>query len=512
MQTIKLNHETWEIDTSKTLGSPGGFGEVFLGKGGCGEVAIKQLKVTATEAAHRELQIGQSLSERSLQHVVPILDYGQDANSDRYYIVMPICDRSLQDDIADKGVFSPANCIEILLAILNGLEEAEDITHRDIKPSNILMHETKWKIADFGIAKFVEDSTSLETLRNCLTPVYAAPEQWLLKRPTNATDIYAVGCIAHTLSTGAPPFSGDFDSLREKHLNEIPKSLDSLPASVRSLVSLMMRKQPELRPSSERCKTVLEKARGAGAQSVRAVDNKLAEAVSEVAVRQARQEAAQQAREERRRNRDDIFNEAASDLSRIKDRLLEEIKSHAQDVMEKPFSDSLLQIGKATLVFDTSTRSSSSSGLRRHDLEQIGGGGEGWGVHTRQSKWDIVAFTDISIEQRVHHVSYKRCANIVFGRPTDDSEYRWYEMAFWSLSNSRVTSRVKGPESYPFCLTYVWEIDKALSDLMGVVSSAHDPVPIDAEDADSFIEYWMDIMAQAIVGKLVRPSRMPMNR
>ena len=54
MQVIKLNHETWEIDTSKALGPPGGFGEVFRGKGVNGDVAIKRLMVTASDAAHRE--------------------------------------------------------------------------------------------------------------------------------------------------------------------------------------------------------------------------------------------------------------------------------------------------------------------------------------------------------------------------------------------------------------------------------------------------------------------------
>lgn len=508
MQTIKLIHETWEFDTKNRLGLPGGFGEVFLGKGSSGEVAIKQLKLTATVAAHRELQIGQSLSERSLQHVVPILDYGQDADSDRYYIVMPVCDRSLQDDINDKGVCSPADCGEILLAILYGLKEAKDITHRDIKPSNILMHEAKWKIADFGIAKFVEDSTSLETLRHSLTPAYAAPEQWLLRRPTNATDIYAVGCIAHCLSTGAPPFSGDVDSLREQHLNEIPKSLDSLPASVRGLVSQMMRKVPDIRPSLERCIAVLEKARGADElQNIRGVDKRLAEAVSELAVTQARKEADQQASEERRRNRGAVFEEAASELTQIKKRLFGEINRHAQDVMAKTSSDSMLRIGKGTLTFDTAESASSVRGLIRNDPEQLGGS-EGWGVHNRQSKWDIVAFTKISIEQQVDHNFYKRCANIVFGRPSKDSDYRWYEMAFWSSSSSPVG----GADCYPFCLDYVWDIDEALSSGMAVNNLAYDAVPIDAEDADSFVEYWMDIVTQAMVGKLVRPSGMPMHR
>lgn len=160
MQAIKLNKKTWKIDTNSVLGAPGGFGEVFRGIGENGDVAIKRLKVTASDAAHRELQIGRSLSERTLKHVVPILDYGQDADSDRYFIVMPICDKSLQDEIVKRGAFSPNEAIEIILAILQGLSEVRDITHRDLKPSNVLMHESEWKIADFGIAKFVEDSTS----------------------------------------------------------------------------------------------------------------------------------------------------------------------------------------------------------------------------------------------------------------------------------------------------------------------------------------------------------------
>lgn len=505
MQTIKLFHEIWEIDTGRPLGPPGGFGQVFVGKGSNGEVAIKQLKVTASEAAHRELQIGQSLSERSLEHVIPILDYGQDAESDRYYIVMPVCDRSLQDHIDAKGSCSPIDCIEILLAILQGLREAKDITHRDIKPANILMHEATWKIADFGIAKFVEDSTSLETLRSSLTPAYAAPEQWLLRRPTSATDIYAVGCIAHALSTGVPPFIGDLDSLREQHLKGTPESLDKLPASVRSLVSQMLRKNPEIRPSLERCISVLERARNAKPASDSKADNRMSEAVSEVAAAHARDEAAREAKEEERRNRKAIFDEAAKEMRRIKDRLFGEIRSHALDVIDKISDDSILRIGKAKLAFYTS-ETSVGKGLKRSDSLDLGGDA-GWGVHVRKSEWDIVAYTSIFVEQQVSHHFYTRCANIVFGRPSQDSDYRWYEMAFWSSS-----PRPRGPDVYPFCLDYPWEIDEALSNVLSVNNLAYAPTPIDAEDEDSFIEHWKDVVAKAMIGKLVKPSGMPMSR
>lgn len=504
MQEIKLNKGSWMLDTSKSLGSPGGFGEVFIGLSDNTEVAIKRLKVTASEAAHRELQIGQFLSERSLNNIVPILDYGQDADSDRYFIVMPVCNGDLQDKINDQGALSSNEAIEVILAILAGLSEMQDITHRDLKPSNILMHDSKWKIADFGIAKFVEDSTSLETLRSSLTPLYAAPEQWLLQKPTNATDIYAVGCIAHTLITGQPPFSGDVDALREHHLRSTPPPLNEFPSSVRSIVSQMLRKSPDIRPKLERCISVFQAAHETDARTERAVDSKLAQAVSELAINQAQQEAERQARQERKRNRDQLFDESAQELNRIKERLFADIRSHAQDVMEAHSNGERLIIGHATLSFNTSVSMSGVRGLRKSDPEEMGGD-SGWGVHRKQSEWDIVGITSISIEQRVAHHVYTRCANIILGRASSESEYRWYEISFWSLSREK-------RQDEPFCLEYSWDIDEALSRTMGVINLAHDPTPIDGENEDLFIEYWMELVTQAMVGKLAHPSRFPITR
>ena len=506
MQVIKLNHETWEIDTSKALGPPGGFGEVFRGKGVNGDVAIKRLMVTASDAAHRELQIGKSLAERSLNYIVPILDYGLDADSDRYYIVMPICERSLQDEINNKGKFSAHESIEILLEILSGLEEVSDITHRDLKPPNILLHESKWKIADFGIAKFVEDSTSLETLRDCLTRAYAAPEQWRMERPTAATDIYATGCIAYALMTGQPPFSGSADSLREQHLKNVPQPLADLPPNVRSLVSQMLRKNPAVRPNVSRCINVLRKALESNAQNNSETNTNFAEAISEVATQQAQKEAEHLARQEREQTKREIYNEAALELNRIRERLFDEIENHAQDVIVKNPGDMYIRIGNAMLVFDTriSADTHVTHGIHRCDPDEIRGG-QHWGVHNKQSSWDMIAMTSISVEQRAGSQTYKRCANLILGRPNENFEFRWYEMAFWSPS-----PRIKKDE--PFCLDYAWDIDKALINVMGENNLAYNPVPIDAEDEDTFIEYWMNIIAQAMIEKLVKPSSMPMER
>ena len=97
LHTIRLPGGEWEYDDSKALGQAGGFGEVFLGTGECGNVAIKRLKISADQAAHRELKIGQNLMEKTFAHVVPVLDAGQDSESDRYFLVMPVCEFSLPE-------------------------------------------------------------------------------------------------------------------------------------------------------------------------------------------------------------------------------------------------------------------------------------------------------------------------------------------------------------------------------------------------------------------------------
>src|SRR5512145_1867623 len=99
-----------------------------------------------------------------------------------------------------------------MLQIIRGLQEVQDLVHRDLKPDNILFHQGKWKIADFGIAKFVADATSDKTLKGWMSVHYAAPEQWRSERATNATDIYALGCIGYCLICGTPPFTSDPES------------------------------------------------------------------------------------------------------------------------------------------------------------------------------------------------------------------------------------------------------------------------------------------------------------
>src|ERR1700680_2666166 len=82
---------------------------------------------------------------------------------------------------------------DVLYQLTNGLLEAGDWVHRDLKPENVLNAYDRWQIADFGIARLAEAPTATVTLKNALSPPYAAPEQWQGVRASHATDIYSLG-------------------------------------------------------------------------------------------------------------------------------------------------------------------------------------------------------------------------------------------------------------------------------------------------------------------------------
>lgn len=483
---IKLSLEEWKYDDDKPLGKPGGFGEVFLGYGRNGAVAIKRLKVNVAQVAYRELNISQKLMNRNLKHVVPVIDAGQDSSSDQYFIVMPVCEYSLQDKIYEaNGRVDLELASAAILAIITGLLEVSDITHRDLKPANILFHEGAWKIADFGIAKFVEDSTSLLTLRNSLTPPYAAPEQWLGERPTFATDVYALGCIIHVLINGKPPFvASTVEEYRELHLYSVPPTLDTLPPRIAQFVAHMLRKPQQVRPTLERCATVLSELNAVSNSS--SLASPLGEAAKIVAALEAQEEANKRATEISIQQHTLLISDATRELSSIIDRLFNYIKDASESA--KIISGDSLTFGKATLRFHIpSTR------LNQLDLLQ------------NSSKLKILTWARVELEcDKSPHTSYLWSASLLFAKFNDDSNYRWYEVAFWSWGRNINLDE-------PFYLPGDSEdLLLALDNVMHSINVAYGPFLIDAEDEQSFIDRWVKLTAQAAVGKLDKPSQMPM--
>jgi len=481
---IELTNSRWKFDVRKPLGAPGGFGAVFRGLGPDGkQVAVKRLHVSVHDAAGRELQIAEDLCQRTLQSVVPVLDAGLDKASAHYFVVMELADRSLQDQIDASGPVSQQESIEVLLDIALGLKEVGDLVHRDLKPGNVLHHGGRWKLADFGIARFVERATATNTLKDCMSPHYAAPEQWNHQRATNATDVYALGCIAHALITGQPPFNaGNFAAMRDQHLHQEPKGLPVSPL-LGQLVFACLAKTPASRPPIDSVISQLEGLRGATAPT-----SPLAQAALAVAERTAAEEAKSRSAADAAASRGSVAKDGLRQLDRIIELLFQEIASEAPNaqVLSRMRSVSL---GSGKLQLKVAFPSI-EPGVFAH------------------SNWDVVAGATITVEQ--DNTSYpRRSCNLWYADPTRSGSYQWWEFGLWQ--NGLYRHRVQ--EFEPFSVSHRSDLEKADLAASNVLCpwgvTPRPPVRIDGEHQEAFRNRWKTHLAKAATNTMPRPTGMP---
>ncbi len=137
--------------------------------------------------------------------------------------------------------------------IIYALIEAnrKNLIHLDLKPQNIIVLENaKIKVSDFGLAKLIENTSSL---RNLLTPQYMSPEQAKGSKNTDfRSDIYSLGIILFEMLSGNVPFDGNsFTSIGIKHIMEpVPiTNLEALGISsqMKDIIKRSLAKNPELR-------------------------------------------------------------------------------------------------------------------------------------------------------------------------------------------------------------------------------------------------------------------------
>src|SRR5919106_1205270 len=193
----------------------GGMGEVFaahdlrLDR----EVALKLLREDLAEHdGMRERVVAEARLAVRLTHphVVGVLDTGE--QDGRPFVVMErLSGRTLRDELAEGRM--PAERVrDVGLQVLRALAAAHElgIVHRDVKPGNVLDAGVgTWKVADFGIAKWVHADETLTGTGELLgSPSYLAPERIEGQEAGPASDLYAVGVLLYEALTGTKPFTG----------------------------------------------------------------------------------------------------------------------------------------------------------------------------------------------------------------------------------------------------------------------------------------------------------------
>jgi hypothetical protein len=122
----------------------------------------------------------------------------------------------------------------------------EGVIHRDVKPSNLLISRSgQLAVSDFGLARRVEDNSSLTSTGNILgTPRYMAPEQaaGLNKAVGPASDQYSLGVILYEVLTGRPPHQGKMPQLLTQIIrDEFPLPRDLNPKVPEALQTICVK-------------------------------------------------------------------------------------------------------------------------------------------------------------------------------------------------------------------------------------------------------------------------------
>lgn len=246
------------------------------------DVAIKEVLLPSgmtpqeqTEAHQRTLREAQATARINHTAVVTIHDVLEHDHNP--WIVMELLNgQSLQTYLEQHGPMSPTRVEHTARALLGGLKSAHaaGVTHRDVKPANIMLTEDgRTVLTDFGIAN-VDGSTALtQTGVYIGSPEYMAPERFEGARALPASDMWSLGVALYALLEGRSPFKRDSitgiisavltSPMPPRPLveEEGPRTAESAP--VRALISALLNRDVEQRPTPDQALELLDREREA---------------------------------------------------------------------------------------------------------------------------------------------------------------------------------------------------------------------------------------------------------
>jgi len=188
------------------------------------DVALKVLDPVIArnaETVRRFEREGRAAASLDHPNIVPVFEAGE--ADGLVFLAMRLVDGStLDEQIAAGGPLARRAAVEILSPVAEALDHVHSrgLVHRDVKPSNILIDGDHVWLTDFGIA------SSLRELGNYTTGAlgtaeYMAPEQANAATVDSRADVYGLGCVAHYVMEGRPPYErSDLITTLMAHVND----------------------------------------------------------------------------------------------------------------------------------------------------------------------------------------------------------------------------------------------------------------------------------------------------
>lgn len=249
----------------------------ILGKGATGEVKVCFPVANPTKYfAVKILRKGRSfqvvkdfgyeaniLGTVEHQNIVKVIDSYE--NEHNVHMVMELVEGGeLFDHIKNNGPVVEEKAKHYFQQLVDGVSylHSKGITHRDLKPENILLNNKKnptvLKITDFGLSRFVSETSLMETLVG--TPSYLAPEILEPRKGyTKKVDAWSLGCILFILLGGYPPFSSEnaeedlYTSIKSGNYTFHEERWEHISSDAKDLVTKLLTVNPTERLDVKEC-------------------------------------------------------------------------------------------------------------------------------------------------------------------------------------------------------------------------------------------------------------------
>lgn len=233
----------------------GGFADVYKASCEGKYYAIKVLKDFSSKNEFSFKNEFDVASKVSSEHAIKYYYYNENGKNDYpCFIIMEYAeDGNLAENIKSlqsMGTFySTEKLFEIFMQLIDGMIEISKVAvHRDIKPHNILISNGIYKISDYGISKYVNETTRSvsKTFKGWHTNLYYAPELWANPTAQNLNtpqvDIYAMGIVFYQIANLTYPYE-DTTDCKKMHMTAPIKSFNgNVDVVFQNLISKMMAK------------------------------------------------------------------------------------------------------------------------------------------------------------------------------------------------------------------------------------------------------------------------------
>ncbi|XP_034433051.1 tyrosine-protein kinase Lck [Hippoglossus hippoglossus] len=260
--------DEWEIPREslkllRRLGA-GQFGEVWMGEyNNDREVAIKKLKMGTMSV---EAFLAEANMMKNLQHPRLVRLFAVVTQEPILIVTEYMENGSLVDFLkTTEGSSLPMNTlIDMASQVADGMAfiEQENYIHRDLRAANILVsHEHICKIADFGLARLIEDN-EYTAREGAKFPIkWTAPEAINYGTFSIKSDVWSFGILLTEIVTyGRIPYPGMSNPEVIQNLERayrMPKP-DNCPEGLYNVMGMCWRETPDDRPTFEYLRSVLE--------------------------------------------------------------------------------------------------------------------------------------------------------------------------------------------------------------------------------------------------------------